>query len=202
MSPLIRLSIFIICFFWGYGYSVQAQSTIGVNQNPKSSVDPIATTWADMTVRIMTKAPKNTPTYGSRAIGYLGLTMYETVVYASRKHRSVIRILSDTISLPKPDFKKSYCWELALNAGQAYMLKALYAYTDKTEPIDSLANAIHQQYAAQLSPEVVERSEQFGRAVATKIYEWSKSDGGMKAIYAISLKTMSGLRVLAYGFLL
>ncbi|WP_460971504.1 hypothetical protein [Spirosoma migulaei] len=126
----------------------------------------------------MTKAPKNTPTYGSRAIVYLGLTMYETVVFASPTYRSVICKLSDTLSLPKPDLKKTYCWELALNAGQAYMLKALYAYTEKTHPVDSLAGAIHTYYAARNSPEVVERSEQFGKAIAAKIFEWSKNDGG------------------------
>lgn len=164
-----------ICLFWAYSHSGLAQST-----TTQSPVEPIATTWADMTVRVMTKAPKNTPTYGSRAIGYLGLTMYETVVYSSPKHKSVIRKLSDTLSLPNPDLTKAYCWELALNAGQAYMLKALYSYTKKTQPIDSLAEAIHQRYAAQFSPEVVERSEKFGTAIATKIFEWSKSDGGHK----------------------
>ncbi|WP_460950904.1 vanadium-dependent haloperoxidase [Spirosoma daeguense] len=131
-----------------------------------------------MTVQIMTKAPKNTPTYGSRAIGYMGLTMYESVVYSSSKHRSVVRRLSDKLSLPKPKGKKTICWELALNAGQASMLKALYGYAKKTKAIDSLEQAIHQRYATKLNPEVVARSEAYGREVATKIFEWSKSDGG------------------------
>ncbi|QMW03767.1 hypothetical protein [Spirosoma foliorum] len=170
LKQVIRFTIFLV---WGYGCPGLAQST-----STQSPAEPIATTWADMTVRIMTKAPKNTPTYGSRAIGYLGLTMYETVVYSSPKYRSVIQKIADTLSLPKPDLTKTYCWELALNAGQAYMLKALYAYTEKTQPIDSLAEAVHQRYAAQLSPAIVERSEQFGRSIAEKIYAWSKTDGG------------------------
>ena len=173
VKHLIRITTLQLCLFWICSSSTQAQLTTS-----ELPLEPIAITWADMTVRVMTKAPKNTPTYGSRAIGYLGLTMYETVVYASPKYKSVIRKLSDTISLPKLDLKKTYCWELALNAGQAYMLKALYAYTQKTQPIDSLEAAIHQRYAAQLSPEIVNRSEQFGKAIATKIYEWSKTDGG------------------------
>ncbi|GAB3940571.1 hypothetical protein GCM10028805_02570 [Spirosoma harenae] len=131
-----------------------------------------------MTVRIMTRAPKNTPTYGSRAIGYIGLTMYETVVQSSPKNRSIVRQLVDTLTLPKVNTKQSYCWELALNAGQAYILKALYEYTDKTKPIDSLEQIIHDQYAVKFSPDVVERSEKYGKAIAAKIYQWSKSDGG------------------------
>ncbi|QMW06669.1 vanadium-dependent haloperoxidase [Spirosoma foliorum] len=151
----------------------QAQS-ITTNETSSS----VATTWADMTVRVMTRAPKNTPTYGSRAIGYLGLTMYETVVHSAPKNRSIIRQLVDTLALPKVDPKKAYCWELALNAGQAYMLKAFYAYTEKTQPIDSLEQEIHDRYAVQLSPDVVERSEKYGKAIAAKIYQWAKNDGG------------------------
>ncbi|GAB4028948.1 vanadium-dependent haloperoxidase [Spirosoma gilvum] len=173
IKHIAGFSLLLSSTLWSYGNSAQAQS---IRSN--ITVDPVATTWADMTVQIMTKAPKNTPTYGSRAIGYLGLTMYETVVYSSTKHRSIIRSLSDTLALPTPNLKKVYCWELALSAGQAYMLKALYGYTKKMQRIDSLEQTIHQQYAVKYSPDVVERSEQYGRAVAARIYEWSKTDGG------------------------
>lgn len=150
-----------------------------------SSPATVATTWADLTVYIMTKAPQNTPTYGSRALGYLGLTMYETVVGSTSDYISVATQLCDTLYLPKPPL--GYSPELALNAGQAYMLKAFYGYTDKLTPplkinkipsIDSLETAIRDQYAAKYSPEVVERSVEYGRAVAQKIYQWSLSDGG------------------------
>lgn len=173
MNNLLQRSIWQFCLLISLSCSLKAQPVQTVLTSQQ-----IATTWADMTVRIMTRAPKNTPTYGSRAIGYLGLTMYETVVYASRRHKSVIRLLSDTLSLPKPVPGQVYCWELALNAGQAYLLKALYAYTEKTQPIDSLAAAVHSNYAAQLDPAIVERSEQFGKTIATKIYHWSMTDGG------------------------
>ncbi|MBO0950394.1 vanadium-dependent haloperoxidase [Fibrella forsythiae] len=166
-------SALTLCLLWSYSFSAHAQSPAA-----SSSTDPIATIWADMTVRVMTKAPKNTPTYGSRAIGYLGLTMYETVVHASPKHRSVFSKLSAAYPLPKPDKQQEYCWELALNAGQAYMLKALYSYTNREQLIDSLESTLRQRYVSRVSPEVVERSEQFGKAVATAIYEWSKTDGG------------------------
>ncbi len=166
MKQLLQIGVLQICLIYAF---------VAHTQSPNSE---IATDWADMTVRIMTKAPKNTPTYGSRAIGYLGLTMYETVVHASSKHRSVIHQLSDTLFLPKPDPKKVYCWELALNAGQAFMLKSLYSYTERTQPIDSLELAVRQRYIGRFDAEVVERSEQYGKAIAKKIYEWSKFDGG------------------------
>ncbi|NID12834.1 vanadium-dependent haloperoxidase [Fibrivirga algicola] len=172
-THLIIPTVLTFCLLWSCRFSAHAQVTTA-----RSAADPIAVTWADMTVRVMTKAPKNTPTYGSRAIGYLGLTMYETVLYASAHHQSVFKKISGTYALPKPDRHKAYCWELALNAGQAYMLKALYSYTQKEQLIDSLETVLRQRYTSRLSPDVVERSEQFGRAVASIIYDWSKTDGG------------------------
>ncbi|WP_460947144.1 vanadium-dependent haloperoxidase [Spirosoma daeguense] len=131
-----------------------------------------------MTIQVMTAAPKNTPTYGSRALGYLGLTMYESVVWGNTKYRSIATTLCDTLCLPQPDNKQTYCWELALNSSQAYLIKQLYGYTNRAKGVDSLANAIHEQYAAKIPKDVVARSETFGEEIAKAIYNWSKSDGG------------------------
>ena len=98
-------------------------SIYSYNETAISPPATVATTWADLTVYIMTQAPQNTPTYGSRALGYLGLTMYETVVGSTSDYISVATQLCDTLYLPKPP--QGYSPELALNAGQAYMLKAL-----------------------------------------------------------------------------
>ena len=154
--------------------ALQAQSTKALKvAEPEGTV---AVAWAEVTVQLMTRAIQNTPTYGSRALGYIGLTMYETVVYASPKYRSVAKTLCDTLSLPTP--KKEYCWELALNAGQAYIVKAFYGYANKNHSVDSLEKAIYERYAARVSPAVAASSIAYGKEVASRIYEWSKSDGG------------------------
>ncbi|GAB3710543.1 hypothetical protein GCM10027592_47360 [Spirosoma flavus] len=169
----------LVVFIGITGISLSQSLVIqGQQTKPSGKENTVAIAWADMTVQVMNKAKKNTPTYGSRAIGYIGLTMYETVVYSSSNHRSVALRLSPGLTLPKPKDRKSICWELALNAGQAYMLNALYGYTGRTKAIDSLKQFIHDRYATGLKPENVERSEKYGEAVAAAIYEWSKSDGG------------------------
>lgn len=136
----------------------------------------LPTAWAKMTVQVMAQAQNNTPTYGSRALGYIGLTMYETLVPASSTHRSIAKSLCDTLSLAKPN--KNYSWELAMNAGQAHIVKAFYGYAQKTSGIDSLENAIYQQYSSHVSPAVAAASVAYGRALANRIYEWAKLDGG------------------------
>lgn len=162
--------LFLICLCGSF-IAIQAQS-----KKTDLTDASVAVAWAEATVKLMTKAPSNTPTYASRALGYIGLTMYETVVYASPKHRSVIKTLCDTMSLPTP--KKDYSRELALNAGQAYMLKAFYGYINKIKAVDSLEKAIYERFAPLVSPAVAEASAKYGREVAMRIYEWAKHDGG------------------------
>ena len=140
----------------------------------------VAMKWGDMALRVTTRTPANTPTYASRAFGYLGLAMYETTVHGIPDHQSLARQLTGLRSLPLPQTDSVYNWPLALNAGQAYMLKNLYEHTpaaNKTA-VDSLEAALRMAYGDTLKPAVVARSVAFGRAVATALHDWSKDDGG------------------------
>ncbi|MFT6512474.1 MAG: hypothetical protein ACJAX1_001044, partial [Neolewinella sp.] len=40
----------------------------------------VPSVWADMTLKLSKETPGNSPTYASRCLGYIGLTMYECMV--------------------------------------------------------------------------------------------------------------------------
>lgn len=153
-----------------------------VKPTEKISSD-VAVKWANMTLKTVYKAPFNTPTYCSRAMGYMGLTMYETIVAGSSEHRSMVGQLNGLNYLPIVDDSKKYNWILSLNAGQSYMLKQLYEQVEdyRKQRIDSLETAIFNEFSKNESPEVVERSVSYGREVAKAIfYGWAYYDGGYK----------------------
>ena len=140
----------------------------------------VAVKWGQMTLRVTTRTPGNTPTYASRAFGYMGLAMYETTVHGIPDHQSLARQLSGLTNFPMPKTDSVYSWPLALNAGQAHLLKNLYEHTwpvNKTA-VDSLETAIQRTYGDTLKPTIVARSVAFGRLVAAALYAWSESDGG------------------------
>ncbi len=141
----------------------------------------VATTWANMTLFITKNTFANTPTYSSRSLGYMGLTMYETVVHADTSYSSLASQLNGLGKLPLPEDGKKYNWILSLNAGQAYMLKNIYLQTsdENKQRVDSLENAILEQYSNEETA-VRDRSVAYGKAVASAIFEWSKSDGGFR----------------------
>ena len=78
----------------------------------------LATAWADMTNHITRTTPANSPTFASRCFGYIGLTMYESVVNGYPQYQSVASQLNGLGTLPLPEKGATYNWPLALNAGQ------------------------------------------------------------------------------------
>jgi len=141
----------------------------------------IATAWADMANSITKTTPANSPTFASRCFGYIGLTMYESVVNSSGEHQSVSAALNGLGNLPLPENGMEYNWQLALNAGQAEILRNIYLQTgDKNKrKIDSLENHFETLFKKKHTDNSVSaRSILYGKKIALAIFEWSKSDGG------------------------
>ncbi len=145
----------------------------------------VAVKWADMSLYTIRFSARNTPTYASRSLGYLGLAMYEAIVHGDPAYRSMSGQLNG-LTLPVPDPAEDYHWLIALNASQRTLLKMLYPTPENShrfihERIDSLSNAIHQKKSIHMPGDVTTRSVKWGEDVAMAIYEWSKTDGGHQA---------------------
>ena len=141
----------------------------------------LTTKWADMTLFITKNTPANTPTYSSRCLGYIGLTMYESVVNGYPNYQSLSGQLAGLDSLPKPENGQKYDFRLSLNAAQSSILKNIYNQTsDKNKlKIDSLENSIKEYYTQKNNDKALtDRSIKYGQAIALRIFEWSKTDGG------------------------
>ncbi len=150
---------------------------------PLSPSTSIAVQWADMTRTTIRKSPYNSPTYASRSLAYIGLTMYETVVNGSTEYQSLSGQLNGLSMLPQPEAGKSYTWELCLNAGQAWMLRKLYPHApaETKTLIDQLESDLLKSFSPADKMDEATRSVAYGQAVAAAIYAWSKTDGGDNA---------------------
>jgi hypothetical protein len=146
----------------------------------------IATAWAELTLFITKNTPANSPTYSSRALGYIGLTMYESVVHGSPSHKSLQGQLTGLGFLPMPRQNESYNWLVSLNAGQALILKRIYNQTSdqNKKRIDSLEQSFMEFFSRTSDEKTVARSRAYGQSVAEAIFEWSKTDGGHRGYLA------------------
>lgn len=159
-------------------------ASCSVDEKRDYSPQQAASAWADLTLYITKNTPANSPTYASRCLGYIGLTMYESIVHGYNSHQSMAGQLNGLESLPQPEAGANYDWVLALNAGQAEILRSIYNQTSDSNKmrIDSLEEEIHRYFEPQTKDRrAVERSVTYGQSVAQAIFEWSKSDGGHRA---------------------
>jgi len=141
----------------------------------------VANAWAEMTLFVTKNTPANSPTYASRCFGYIGVTMYESIVYGYPEYNTLAGQLNEMQNLPQPEYNVAYDWTLSLNAGQAFILKQIYNQTSAVNKhrIDSLESLVYAQFSQRNKDDgTVGRSVNYGRAIAAAIFEWSKTDGG------------------------
>jgi len=155
----------------------------GACMSPKKSKifsdQDIANAWADMALYVTKYTPANSPTFASRCFGYIGVTMYESIVHGFPDYISLAGQLNGLDTLPKPQPGVAYDWIISLNAGQAEILRKIYIQTSDANKhrIDSLEALVLNQFST-VDEGIVNRSIQYGKSVANAIFEWSKSDGG------------------------
>jgi hypothetical protein len=139
----------------------------------------VATAWADMALHITKNTPANSPTFASRGFGYIGLTMYESIVHGYPEYNSLAGQLNGLDQLPLPD-SGEYNWIISLNAGQASIIRNIYVQTSDANKhrIDSLETLILKHFSRNMKEETITRSVRYGKAVAQAIFEYSKTDGG------------------------
>lgn len=139
----------------------------------------VALTWSDMTLRLVRNSPGFTPPVAARAIGYAGVTMYESVVAGMPAKRSMAGQLQGLAALPQADGKQTYNWALTANAAQAQVLKGLFANATAIykAKIDSLETVLFNQYKV-ADAAVNDRSVAYGKSIGQAIFDWSTTDGG------------------------
>ncbi|MBL7825836.1 MAG: hypothetical protein JNJ57_04340, partial [Saprospiraceae bacterium] len=136
--------------------------------------------WNDKFLELDRYAKGNRPGSGPRVLAYMGLSAYESVVGGMPENNS-LAFLFPGLSLPAIENDKEYYWPACINESYAFLMKRFLPqveddYPDLFAGIDLLYNQLHQEYAAETTPEILERSEAYGRAVAQAVYEWEKTD--------------------------
>lgn len=142
----------------------------------------VATAWFDVTMDLIRTAPGFSPPVASRALGYLGVAMYETVQPGMPGYNSLGGVLSNMPPLPEDDDVQSagIHWPAAVNAALASLNRKLFPNAPQAgmDAIDQLEANLAAQYQGEASPDVYQRSVERGQLVAEVIHNWSLTDGG------------------------
>ena len=135
--------------------------------------------WLDMQLRNLRlpAGPNIFGLNGHRYFGYSAIALYESVVPGMPGYQSLHGQLTDMPEMPVTEPGEAYHWPTCANAALAYMNKNFF--TTNVSSMDSLENALNQEYQSDPGVDAAEftRSVNFGKTVAQRIFDWSKTDG-------------------------
>ncbi len=140
--------------------------------------------WFQLVQDIDRYSPGYRPPAAARAFAYTGLAGYEAAVPGMPEYNSLGGHFAG-LSLPQIEAGKQYHWPTAVNAAYHIMLQNFYPHIQANDlaKIADLNQSFEDKYAAQVEAEVFDRSKAFGEAVATAIFDWSKTDAAGHEAY-------------------
>ncbi|MDQ6763306.1 MAG: vanadium-dependent haloperoxidase, partial [Bacteroidota bacterium] len=137
--------------------------------------------WYALAIKLGRTTPgQNIGPINARALGYIGLALYESVVPGLPKYQSIQKQLNGLPTLPKTNCGDFYFYPASANAALATMVHHMFGNTSASQnfTIDSLENSFNTLFASIIPKDDLDRSSAFGLDISNAIYAWSVSDGG------------------------
>jgi membrane-associated phospholipid phosphatase len=136
--------------------------------------------WNNLFLEVDRNARGYRPGPAPRALGYLGLSAYESVVAGMPGYNSMENLLPG-LEIPDADANQDYYWPACVNESYAFLMKRFFFHMENEYPqvfakIEQKRKQLHAEFADQTTAEILERSEQYGRDVASAVYEWERTD--------------------------
>ncbi|MEO6538158.1 MAG: vanadium-dependent haloperoxidase [Ferruginibacter sp.] len=152
-----------------------AGDTQGLALADKKENAAVALDWYKLQLRFLLE---RNSTINSAFYGYIGIGLYESVRYGVKNSVSFSSRLYQMPEMPAKENNNGYSWQVSANAAMASMVRSLNTGLTAANKasIDSLENAYNNSLSPAIGSTVFERSQTYGRAIATAMYNWYKTD--------------------------
>jgi len=146
-----------------------------LSSHSKKDEAQVATDWYRLQLRILLE--RNAALNGIH-FGYIGIGLYESTRFGTKNSVSLSKKLYQMPEMPAKENNNGYNWEVSANAAMASMVRSFYAGLTPANmaSIDSLENAYNQRLKPGTPSANFERSQSFGRKIATAVYNWYLTD--------------------------
>lgn len=150
-------------------------------QSKTDSPEDVLHTWYKVALELTRHTPTYSPPVASRSFAYLGITAFEAVASGSKELQSLAGQLNGLRPLPRRgETGRIFDSAAVLHAAMAFAIRHFFGNTGPTgqRVVKRLDARLSAEIAASLHTDVAARSEAHGQAVAARILDWSRSDGG------------------------
>lgn len=140
----------------------------------------VANDFMGLSIKLTKETAGFTPPVAARAYGYLGLTLYESVVPGMPQYNSLQGSVSGLTAGTLPEAETSeYHWGAVAANAMATAMKNFYKTTSAAnlQAIENLRLQYEQLYLTQTGTDVYNRSKTFGDAMGTAMYAFAATDG-------------------------
>jgi hypothetical protein len=173
----------------GLGLSAQQTSaqvaTTPVAKPASAYSSGVAYDWFALAFQLIQQTPGFSPPVAARALGYMGLSLYESVVPGMPGYQSLAGQLNDLSSLPWAQPDEPLHWPTVANASLATMVRMMFptASAENKARMDVLERSLPLKYTQDFDPntitaDITNRSETFGKLMGMAIMTWARTDGG------------------------
>lgn len=134
--------------------------------------------WNQLFLEIERYCPGYRPPVSARNYGYVNLIAYEAVVHGSNLKYKSFSGHFPGLQINPPHKGKDYNWEVCLNAAYEHSFELFFptAPAEQQFRMLEISNDLRSSMQANSSPDVYQRSKEYGQYVAQTIYDWSKQD--------------------------
>lgn len=163
--------------------------------SPSSYSSDVIEKWMALQVRLMKNAT-GIPNHGfSRHYAYSGIAAWESITPGVPQATQWQKKWNGLTGLPQANPSQKYYWPANINAALAAINKSMFPNASDADKaaIDSLENALTQHFLTVKDYSVVSYSADFGKAVASAVYNWAEADGYKNASAPYTPPTGPGL---------
>ena len=172
------------------------ENAISQKHKPSYYSSDVLDKWMTMQLRLMRNATGIANHAFSRHFAYAGVAAFESLrpglldqdLQWSDKWNGLT-------GLPVSNHSKKYYFPANVNAAMAAINKAMFPNANAADKsaIDSLEAALKQEFLTDQPESIVTSSSNFGKAVATAIFNWAETDGYKNANNPYTIPTGAGL---------
>jgi hypothetical protein len=152
--------------------------------------------WISLQLRLMRNAT-GVPNHGfARHYAYSGVAAYESIAPGiTGNNKQWSEKWNGLTGLPVAEPAKNYYYPANVNAAMAAINRSFFPNASAADKaaIDSLENALNQEFLQSEPLSVITRSAQFGKDVATAVFNWAETDGYKNANAAYTPPVGAGL---------
>lgn len=144
--------------------------------------DKVMRDWYRLILELVRHTPTYSPPVASRAFGYLGVSAYEALASGDRSMTSLAGQLNGLTPVPQRAGGASYDEAVVMQAALSSAALEFFGNTGPTgqRALKRLTEKLSAEVSSGLDPELVARSEAYGKSVTAHILTWSEGDGGAK----------------------